>query len=84
MPTEQKPPRPDLFGGTLPPALSPRDAAARREADVLLLAVPPLPGCLWIDKHALPAARELVRQGRGRLTWLPEPGVHELRRTADA
>ncbi len=74
----------DLFAGSLPPALSPWEVAARREAVILLTAVPPLPGCLWIDKHALPAARELVRQGRARLTWLPEPGVHELRRTADA
>jgi len=70
----------DLFGGALPPALSPRDAAARREAEVLLLSVPPLPGCSWLDAHAMPAARELVRQGRARLRWLPEPGVYELRR----
>ncbi len=74
----------DLFGGALPPALSPRDAAARREADILLLSIPPRPGSSWIDAHALPAARELVRQGRARLTWLREPGVYELRRAGDA
>lgn len=72
----------DLFGGALPPALSPHEARARREADILLTAVPPLPGGLWIDKHAEPAARELVRQGRARLVWLREPGVYELRRVA--
>lgn len=72
-----------LFGDTLPPALSPQAAAARREADVLLLAVPAHPGALWIDQAAMPAARELVRQGRARLVWLPDPGVYELRRSAN-
>ena len=72
-----------LFGDTLPPALSPQEAAARREADILFTAIPARPGCMWIDRAALPAARELVRQGRARLSWLPEPGVYELRRSAN-
>lgn len=73
-------PKPDLFGGALPSV----PAAVMREADVLLTAVPPPPAGLCIDRHALPAARVLERQGRGRLVWLPEPGVYYLRRTANA
>jgi hypothetical protein len=55
-----------------------------REAEVLLTAVPALPGGLQIDRHAMPAARMLERQGRARLVWLPDPGTYELRRIANA
>lgn len=73
---------PDLFGGTLPPALSPQEARARRDAESLLLAIPPLPGCLWIDKAAEDAARELVRTGRASMTWLQKKSVYELQRVS--
>lgn len=71
---------PGLFGDTLPPALPPWLLRLRREADVLLLAVPEPPGGLWLDRDSERPARELVRQGRARMIWLREPGVYELRR----